>query len=124
MQPDQLTQILQLIREAGAGTKDVAIIYLLITLLQPLLGWAAFVIVASKICGLIRQCIFHNHSCAQAWIELAKALGVGCADNNPTRAEIQKALKHVDLMVKEIETLRATQPKQPQQIRKTTTQKT
>jgi hypothetical protein len=115
MQPDQLTQLLQIIREAGAGTKDVAIIYLLITLLKPLLGWTALGIIVSKVSTLIRQCFFHNHRCTQAWIELARGLGVTCADDHPTRGEIQRALKTIDVMVKEIETLRAAQPDQLQQ---------
>ncbi len=75
MDTEQLKLILEVIRGAGDGAKDVAVMYLLVALVKPVLGTAAVITCVAIIGNVIRKCVSGTHECTQAWKRVAEAAG-------------------------------------------------
>lgn len=75
MDTEQLKLILEAIRGAGDGAKDVAVMYLLVALVKPVLGTAAVIACVAIIGNVIRKCVAGTNECTDAWKRVAEAAG-------------------------------------------------
>ena len=91
MDTEQLKLILELIRGAGEGTKDVAMIYLLVTIVNPLLVTFGLIACAAIICNTIRKCYLASNETLEAWKRIAAAAGE-YPTNFPVDHEVQRVI--------------------------------
>ena len=75
MNTEHLKLILELIRGAGDGAKDVAVIYLLVTIAKPMLATSCGIVITAIICATIRKCTLATSECINAWKRVAEAAG-------------------------------------------------
>lgn len=75
MDTEQLKLILEVIRGAGDGAKDVAVMYLLVALVKPVLGTIAGISCVWIVGNTIRKCVNATHECTQAWKRVCEAAG-------------------------------------------------
>ena len=75
MDTEQLKLILELIRGAGEGAKDVAVIYLLVTIAKPMFATFGLITCIAIISNAIRKCFLATSECSEAWKRVAEAAG-------------------------------------------------
>jgi len=75
MDTEQLKLILEVIRGAGDGAKDVAVMYLLVALVKPVLATGAVITCVAIVANMIRKCVVATHECTNAWKRVAEAAG-------------------------------------------------
>lgn len=95
MDTEQLRMILEIIREAGAGTKDVAILYMAVSPIKSILAVAGILGGIHLICSGIKEIIKQVDDYCKSWKTICDFLGDENAGYNPNRHDVERIIKRI-----------------------------